>query len=94
MKDKIILWLGTNLTYFGLAKSLQDKYDCDLFAIVDITAKPKKFFQEQEIVRFKKIWFYHDHIHKNHIVDVKYLQVFEEKYKINLWLLAQNERIF
>jgi hypothetical protein len=93
-KDKIIFWLAADLTYFGLAKFLQDKHDCDLFAIIDITQKPKKFFQEQDLVKFQKIWFYHDHILKNHNTDLQYLSSFEKKYNINLWSLAHNERIF
>ena len=80
--------------YFGLAKSLQEKYDCDLFAIIDITNKSKKFFQEQQLVKFQKFWFYHDHISTTKKADLTYLAAFEKKYKINLWLLACNERLF
>lgn len=43
----------------------------------------------------KKIWFYHDHIKKsNNKPDLQYLASFENKYGINLWQLAYNERIF
>ena len=94
MKKKIIFWLAADLTYFGLAKFIHDKYDSDIFAIIDVTQKPKKFFQEQDIVKFSKIWFFHDHIVKNHQPDLQYLSSFEKKYPINLWLLAHNERIF
>lgn len=95
MKDKIIFWLDADLTHFGLAKSLQDNYDCELFAILDITDKPKKFFEDQEIIKFQKIWFYHDYILKSDgNPDINYLKSFEEKYRINLWLLAYNERLF
>lgn len=79
---------------FGIAKFIQDEYKADLFAIVDVTNKPKKFFQQQKIVDFKKIWFYHDHITTNKKADLSYLKSIEEKYNINLWLLAYNERIF
>ena len=94
MKDKIIFWLSAELLRFGLAKSFSEKYDCDLFAIIDITDKPKKFFEEQKIVKFEKQWFYHDHITTTKKPDLNYLKNFEDKYKINLWLLAFNERIF
>lgn len=94
MTDRIIFWLDADLLHFVLAKSLQDMYECDLFAIIDITNKPKKFFQKQQFVRFSKVWYYHDHISKNHIPDLIYLSSFEKKYNINLWQLALNERIF
>jgi len=43
MKDKIIFWLNADLIYFGIAKSLQEKYDSNFYAIIDITKKPKSF---------------------------------------------------
>lgn len=94
MKDKVIFWMDSDLSDFGLAKSLQDLYDCELFAVVDIPDRPKKFFETQNLVNFNKIWFYHDHIIKGKKPDVSYLKSFEEKYGINLWMLAYNERIF
>lgn len=95
VKDRIIFWLDAHVLYFGLAKSLQVKYDCDIFAVIDITDKPKKFFQEQKLVQYKKTWFYHDHISKTRQKpDLNYLRSIEEKYGINLWLLAYNERLF
>jgi len=95
MTDKIIFWSYANIMYFGLAKYLHELYDCELFSIIDTTNKSKKFFQEQNIIKFKKFWFYHDHILKfDKKPDLKYLSIFEEKYKINLWLLAYNERFF
>ncbi len=47
MKDKIIIWQDFALITFGLTKSLQEKHDCDLYAIIDIPDRPKKFFQQQ-----------------------------------------------
>ena len=95
MTNNVIFWLDGDITYFGLAKHLQSLLDCNISAIFDIIDKPKKFFQQQNIVNFNKIWFYHDYIKKtNKKLDLKYLENFEEKYKINLWLLAYNERLF
>ena len=62
MADKIIFWLNANMLYFGLAAKLQKKYDCKLYAVIDITNRTKKFFEKQNIVNFQKIWFLHDHI--------------------------------
>jgi hypothetical protein len=94
MKDKMIFWLDASLLYFGIANSLQKSYDCDLFAIIDITDRAKKFFQEQQLVKFRKVWYLHDHISTTKNPDLEYLASFEKKYNINLWLLAYNERIF
>ena len=95
MKDKILFWLDANLIHYGIANSLQKQYDCELYAIISITDKPKKFFQEQKFVKFNKVWFYFDYILKStKTPDVQYLASFEKKYNIKLWLLAYGERIF
>jgi hypothetical protein len=95
MKDKILVWINSSLVNYGLCKSLQEKYDCELYAIYDITDKPKKYFEIQKIVKFEKSWFYNDLISLKHSKpDIQFLKQFEEKYNINLWLLARNDRIF
>ena len=95
MKDKVMFWLDGALTHFCIAYYFQKKYDCDLFAIIDITNKAKKFFQEQKLVAFQKSWYYHDHIKIDETnPDLDYLSYFEKKYNINLRQLAINERIF
>lgn len=94
MKDKIIFWLDSDFTHFSIAKAIQDRYDAEFFALVDVTDNPKKFFQKQQIAKFEKIWFYHDNIDPKKKPDLDYLRVFEEKYQISLWTLAYNERLF
>lgn len=95
MNDKIIFWLTSSVVSFGTTKFIQDKYPCDLFAIADIVDKQKSFYKNQQLVNFQKIWYYHDHILAiKKKPDLNYLSSIEEKYKINLWLLAYNERIF
>ena len=94
MPTKIIFWHHDFLT-FSLANSLQKKINGEFYVIFDVTDRQKPFFQKQKIVDFKKIWFFHDSISKpGKKVDMEYLNSFEEKYKINLWLLAINERLF
>ena len=93
MKDRLLLWIEGPL-HFCIAYHLQKMYDCELYAIIDITNKPKEFFINQNLVKFNKIWFYHDHIKKIHTPDLEYLSSFERKYNINIWKLAINERIF
>ena len=93
MSNKLLFWQTSDWFNFNLANSLQ-KYDFRFFSIIDTVNKPKKFFQSQKFVNYEKIWFFHDAIKKNTKYDVEYLNQFESKYKINLWLLAANERLF
>ena len=57
MKDKIIFWLDSELLSYSLAYYLQKNLDSELYAIIDITNISKKFFQEQNLVKFQKTWF-------------------------------------
>lgn len=93
MTDKIIFWLD-EITIFSIAKFLKELLECNLFAVIDVPDRQKNFFQEQQLVKFDKTWFYHDHVLPKSFIDLKYLSDFEKKYKINLWLLAINERLF
>lgn len=94
MRDKIVFWLDAHLTYYCLLYYMQQKYDADYFAIIDVPDRLKSFFQNQKLVNFKKIWFYHDHINKKQNLDIDYLTNFETNYDINLWQMAINDRIF
>ena len=92
---KIIFWEQGSFLTFSIANSLQKKIDGEFYAVFDITDRKKPFYQNQKLVDFKKIWFFHDGISKTRKkADIEYLNSFEEKYKINLWLLALNERLF
>lgn len=95
MKERIIIWDNGNFFPFMVCNSLKDLGNFEFYAIIDVTDRTKKFFENQKFVQFEKMWFYHDHIlpHKNK-VDIDYLRAFEKKYNIDLWLLAQNERLF
>ena len=95
MNSKIIFWINDALALVGLPKTLQEKHNFDIYAILDVTDKQKKFFQKQELIKFSKIWFFHDYISKaTKKPDTKYLKLIEKKHKIDLSLLASNERFF
>ena len=65
------------------------------YAIIDVSNKPKKMFQNQNLIDFQKTWYFHDQIIKRQQKpDLEYLSKFEEKYKIDLWKLVINERFF
>lgn len=83
------------LSHFAIAKFLQEQYDCNMFAIIDFVDHAKKFFLNQQLVKFQKVWYIRDHILKPHKgIDIEYLVSFEKKYNINLWNLAYSERYF
>tara|TARA_B100000029_G_scaffold475809_1_gene519399 strand:- start:32 stop:1531 length:1500 start_codon:yes stop_codon:yes gene_type:complete len=95
MKKKLLFWIDSSLYNFINAKFIVERFDCDLYSIYDITDKPKIFFKKQKLVPFKNFWFFHDQIDKDHKKpDMKYLESFESKFNINLWLQAFYERNF
>jgi len=95
MNSKIIFWMNDALSFVGVPKTLQEKYGFEVFGIFDVTDKSKKFLAKQKLINFSKIWFFHDYIHKtNKKPDREYLKSIEKKYKVDLGLLASNERFF
>ena len=93
MKDKILFWIDSTLYHFGVAKHLQDNFDCELFGIIDISFG-KKMFQKQENVKFKKNWYYRDNIIIKNKPNLEYLSSFEKKYSINLWKIIYSDILF
>lgn len=93
MTDKIIFWFSADLLPYCLSHYFQKKNDGELFAIYDLTNKPKEFFKKQNFVNFSKTWFYHDHISSKNKINSKYLQEVNEKYDLDLNELAKNDRI-
>jgi hypothetical protein len=94
LKNKILFWCGVDFTHFCLSYYMQKKHDTEYYGIIDITNKPKKFFQHQKLVPFKKTWYFHDHIQLKKKPDYEYLKYVEEKYNLDLWKIATNERMF
>mgnify|MGYP001174417797 FL=1 len=94
-KPRVLFWINVFHLQYALAYHLQSQLNADFFGLIDIVSKPKKFFQTQNLVEFKKIWFYHDHIKKiDQKPDLDYLNNFEKTHGINLWESALNERFF
>ena len=94
MSSKTLFWVSGAVTTFCLAYYLQKKTDSNFYAIIDTYDNPRVFFENQNLVKFKKTWFYHDCFQNMDKPDLKYLSNFEKKYDLNLWELAINERIF
>ena len=80
---------------YVLSYHLKDKIDAEFFTLYDLPNKTKKFFENQQLVNFEKVWHYHDYIKIDQSkIDMEYLSNFEKKYDIDLWNLAINERLF
>ena len=94
MSNKVLFWLDAEPTAFCIAYYLKKIHDADFFTLVDVTNRQKSFFQSQKLVEFKKTWFYHDVMNQEIKSEPDYLKSFEEKYDIDLWQLAKNDRIF
>ena len=74
--SKILFWVGTNFTHYCIANVFQKKMDDEIFGIFDVTNKPRKYFESQKLVDFKKIWFYHDMMKEiDAQVDLKFLKM-------------------
>ena len=93
LKDNILVSIGNTFTHFGIVKSLQEKFDCNLYAISDAEKWSERFLEDQKIINFEKIWYFSfqtkDILGKP---DMDYLKEFEKKYKINLWQTAFVDR--
>jgi len=95
MKDRILFWIHGGLIHFGIAKYFADKYDSEIFSIIDCHYMTKKFFSDQTLVKFNKIWFFRDYISdKIKKPDLDYLKKIEDKYNLNLWHIAYSDRLF
>tara|TARA_B110000014_G_C20098316_1_gene576055 strand:+ start:364 stop:1881 length:1518 start_codon:yes stop_codon:yes gene_type:complete len=92
---KILFWIDVDSLFLFIAHVFQNKTNSQLYSIYDVPDKTQNFFKNQNLVDFKKSWFFHEHIQKNkQKPDLEYLSNVEEKYGINLWKLAINERFF
>ena len=94
VKLKVLCYQDMDMSILGMAKNLQEKHNCDLFSITDLSGNPQKFFQEQSIVKYLKKWVYYDHILPNKKPDLEYLRSVEKNYNIDIWQIAYNDRIF
>ena len=94
MNSKILFWISEELIYYCIANALQKKIDGDFYCIVESHNGVKKFFEQQDFVKFKKIWHLYDNVKIKDSIDYEYLKNFEKKYNINIWDLGFSERIF
>mgnify|MGYP006149366439 CR=1 FL=1 len=95
-KENILVWLdfdAYSYVNFGIVIELAklDKYD---FIGVVTTKQDMSFFENQEILPFKKIIYYPNcYINKKNY-NIKNLKNFEKKFSLNLWMDIFSERSF
>lgn len=74
---------------------MHDINNYELYAIIDLPENAKKFFDKQNLIRFKEKWYIHDYVNTTtKKIELEYLEQFEKKYKINLWSIIYSDRIF
>ncbi len=96
LEKKILIWIddGSYLQYC-ISSLVKEQIGCKIYAVADVNETSKQYLQNQDLVKFEKIWFLRDYLPINNFTpDAEYLQRFEDTYKINLWLLAYSERLF
>lgn len=95
-KIKILVWLDFGpYAYFNLGMILELSKIKD-FEFIGITTikKDYKFFKEQKLVKFEKLFYYPDCYLNKSSYDITKLKKFENKYKLNLWQDIFSERSF
>ena len=93
--SKILFWINDTLIHFGIAKSLQENPNVELYGLISVADKKKDFFKNQKIVNFKKFWFLDEiKIDSKNDYSLDYLKNIEQKYNLNLWNMLYNDRIF
>ena len=94
MKEKILYYVQ-GVFDLAIAKSIKEKHDCQLYALIDVNRFIKKTFLNQKLVEFQKVWYFQDAL--TNLVqkpNLEYLSNFEKEHNINLWLIAFKERHF
>ncbi len=92
MKDKILFLTDGWFFNFGAAYYLQNLEDYEFYAIFDVDDKARNFYENQNLIKYHKSWFYLDAFNKNYSPDVEYLSNFEKKYNLNLWSIVYTDR--
>jgi hypothetical protein len=92
---KLLFYIDKSFYHFGIANILQNYPNFNMSVIYDVNYIQKKDFLKQKLVKFSKTWFLQDEIKVNtENIDIKYLEEFEKREKIDLWKLAYTERLF
>ena len=95
MTKKVLFYINATFTHFAIAYYLQKLYDCKLYAIYDVTNFLKNLLKKQKIVEFEKQWYFWDHVKvTKENPDIEYLEQFEKKFGMNIWMFSNYETLF
>jgi len=95
-KTRVLVWLDFGpYAYFnfGVISALSKLDEIEFIGIVTIK-KDINFFQNQNLIKFKKILYYPDCYINKSSYNLEKLEQYEKQYDLNLWLDAFNERSF
>ena len=56
MEPKLFFWIDSHFVHYFLAKSIKEKINCKIYSCFEITDKPKKYFEKQNLVDFEEFW--------------------------------------
>ncbi len=95
-KENIVVWLDFDAyayINFGIISALSKLDKSNLIGIV-ATKQDMSFFQNQQIVEFKKLFYYPECYIKKSSFDINALKDYEKKYDLHLWLDVYSVRSF
>ena len=95
-KKNVLAWLDFDAyayVNFGIINSLSKMDNFDFVGIVT-TKQDVSFFENQETLKFKKLYFFPDCYIGKSSFDIEKIKSFEKKYNLNLWLDIFTERSF
>lgn len=95
MKKNLLFYIDESFAHFGIAKSIHEKSDYNIFTVIDVNEKLKIFFETQKIISFQKIWNIRNiDLDPYRKPDLEYLKSFEKKFNINIWQKAYADNGF
>ena len=95
-KETVLVWLDFgpySYMYLAIAAELSKKGNFDFIGIVT-TQQDVSFFEKQNFVKFKKLFYYPDCYIGKTTFDIKNIKKIEDKFDLQLWLDAFTERSF
>ena len=95
-KHTVLVWLDFGpYAYFnfGIISALSKLDDFDFIGIIT-TKKDISFFENQNIIKFKKIFYYPECYINKTSYNLQKLKTYEKKYDLNVWLDIYSERSF
>lgn len=95
MKKNLLFYIDESFAHFGIAKSIYEKSDSNIFTVIDVNEKLQNFIENQKIIPFQKICNIRNiDLDPSRKPDLEYLKSFEKKFNINIWQKAYADNGF